>query len=391
VLLCLLASWALPDITGTVSLRDGGDTYSVWQTDAWSSDPAVTLALIGWAPHDLVRRAEDLLSEAHSDDPNLAWLPLIRHMSPSSWVQLRDKARDAIERRVAAEVLLCAYERLVERAGAAPLPDLAGAAWWHPLHDRLRGPQLAAVPLDAALSRLGLSPHPRVILLVEGDSEAIAARLLLAAMAIAEDVVRVHTLGGAGKDAKVLARFVAGPATTEWQGDGWALARPPAGLVVHVDPEQGWGPPEKNEHKRAAIVTELVEEVARRGARTTRADLDHLVRVAVAPQRGFEYSNFSDEELVDGLAKAARRCVDRSTLAASIARARLRQDRFDSSCGPIHCSKPDLAHVLAPLLLARLPQDNDDTPIIRAVRSALDLAARMPRGSVVLPAPDTTV
>jgi len=67
-----------------------------------------------------------------------------------------------------AEVLLQFYEDLVERGAAEPLPDLPWRLW-HPLFDRIsdRGGR----DLDGELVHLGVSPHPGVVLVIEGETE----------------------------------------------------------------------------------------------------------------------------------------------------------------------------------------------------------------------------
>jgi hypothetical protein len=200
LLLCHGAVWASPRIMDSLRLPDGQETVPLWQEFANAADPVPWLTAVGWTPADLVKDAERLLLQAHHDDPNEEWLPIVRHMAPASWRRLRGLARDAIERRIAAEVLLAIHDRLVQRGDAQPLPDLAAATGWHPLHDRLLGPELDRVPIEQALSRYGLSPHPRAVLLVEGESEAIAARLLLEELATSSADCRSPARRASGGD-----------------------------------------------------------------------------------------------------------------------------------------------------------------------------------------------
>jgi len=195
VALCHASWWALPAILDSVRLPDGPESYGPWTAAANAADLAALLDEAMWTVTELRDQAERLLLDAHHDDPNREWLALVRHMSPQWWRRLHGSARDAAERRIAAEILLAAYERLAMRGDAQPLPDLSGAMSWHPLHDRLTGTELDRTPLDQALEQAGLSPHPRAVLLVEGESEAIATRLLLTELASeTSDWVRVHTL-----------------------------------------------------------------------------------------------------------------------------------------------------------------------------------------------------
>lgn len=70
--------------------------------------------------------------------------------------------------RIAAEILLRFHEDLALRGQAEPLPDLSGAMGWHPLHERLSS---RTNTLDEALTDLGISPYPWVVLALEGETE----------------------------------------------------------------------------------------------------------------------------------------------------------------------------------------------------------------------------
>src|SRR5207245_2921711 len=102
--------------------------------------------------------------DARFHDPLDDWITLVRQTDPGRWEDLKGDALSAVGHRVAAEILLSFYEDLVE-AGAAPaLPDLPSTAS-HPLRERI-----ARVPtnLDADLTYFGLSPHPAVLMVLEG-------------------------------------------------------------------------------------------------------------------------------------------------------------------------------------------------------------------------------
>jgi hypothetical protein len=78
--------------------------------------------------------------------------------------------------------LLRAHEELAEAGVVAPLPDLIGKNWWTgwtALHDRVDSQRSGGKSLERALGAFGLSPHPKVLLLVEGDTEMLHLPRLL--------------------------------------------------------------------------------------------------------------------------------------------------------------------------------------------------------------------
>jgi hypothetical protein len=80
----------------------------------------------------------------------------------------------ALDYRIAAEILLLFYEDLAARGQADPLPDVPRNGW-HPLAERL---SYRGQTLDEDLMHLGISPHPRVVLAIEGETEQIHVPLI---------------------------------------------------------------------------------------------------------------------------------------------------------------------------------------------------------------------
>ena len=82
---------------------------------------------------------------------------------------LTDAALQALDDRIAAEILLRFYEDLALRGHAEPLPDVTNVMYQHALHDRL---SFRRETLDENhRPRHLISPHPRVVLALEGESE----------------------------------------------------------------------------------------------------------------------------------------------------------------------------------------------------------------------------
>ena len=92
----------------------------------------------------------------------------MRRAPRKAWERLKDAALLAIDYRIAAELLLLFYEDLADRGQAEPLPVISFPNW-HPLNERL---SYRHGTLDRNLMDLGISPHPRVVLVIEPASQS---------------------------------------------------------------------------------------------------------------------------------------------------------------------------------------------------------------------------
>jgi hypothetical protein len=147
----------VPDISDWAEYRA---SFEPVRTQAWLSCPA-----------EQIRKDAEflLLMRAHRRDPvGNDWSQLMRRAPAKSRKHLKDAALVAMDDRIAAEILLRFYEDLALRGHAEPLPDLSGAMGWHPLHERL---SYRKHTLDESLTDLGVSPHARVVLRLEGETE----------------------------------------------------------------------------------------------------------------------------------------------------------------------------------------------------------------------------
>jgi hypothetical protein len=143
-----------------------------WPDYANDFDPTAMLGWLGWQPEQLKAAAYRLLSHAYSIDPQQRWHRLARLAEPERWGELRGLALAANDHRVAAELLLLFYEDLVELGAAPPLEQLPPRHQrvWHQLDERLASDR---DELEEVLTEFGLSPHPSVVLGVEGETEEL--------------------------------------------------------------------------------------------------------------------------------------------------------------------------------------------------------------------------
>ena len=116
--------------------------------------------------------------------------------------------------RIAAEILLRFYEDLAHHGQAEPPPDLSRSMGWHPLHERL---SFHPDTLDEDLIRLGISPHPRVVLALEGETEMYHAPRVWKALEYADapELMRLLKLGSVSQDLKKVAALTAAPLVSE--------------------------------------------------------------------------------------------------------------------------------------------------------------------------------
>jgi hypothetical protein len=306
----------------------------------------------------------------------------------------------AVEIRETAEILLRYYEDLVDRGAAEPLPQISWNAP-HPLQERISHRQDT---LDQNLMRLGLSPHPRVVLAVEGETEEAHVPKVWAALGYpseAPELMRVLKLGGVDRDLEKVAALAAAPLVGTKAPDGryWSLIKPPTRLLVAVDPEGKYFAPDKVEKTRTQIMNEIRAVLKAQGAETAAgSDLEELVEIRTWSEACYEFAHFRDKELADGILQvhATSGGLTRDELIESIAKTRGRHKDIKEvwsrrSQWGYEVSKIDLAHALWPILEQKIEQAKvDETApvpeIVDVVRHAYWTAQRWRYPSFVLAA-----
>ncbi len=279
----------------------------LWVEYRKNFDPIDLSARFAYAADQARGDAELLLLRAHGIDP-VASGPLrqlVRRLPPDGRKYLRGPALVAMDYRVAAEILLRFCEDLAEHGVGSPVPGAATfGISWHPLCDRL---SCRDQTLDQDLMDLGLSPHPRVVLAVEGQTEEVHVPLVWKALGYpdAPELVRVLRLGGVDRDLEKVAALAAAPLIrTRLPGhDAWQLAKPPTRLLVAVDPEgRHFETDQKIAKTRAKLLAEIQSVLKAQGVdRPNREELDELIEIKTWSQRCYEFSHFEDAELLDAI------------------------------------------------------------------------------------------
>jgi hypothetical protein len=355
-----------------------------WDSFTRNFDAEGILAGLDASPDDLLHAADNLLLWLDRIDPHgNEWSELVRRAPRRSWHGLSGEALVALDHRIAAEVLLRCYEDLSERGLGAPLSDRTDA--FHAERQRI---SYRSQPLDANLSALGLSPHPGVVLVVEGETEEVLLPLVRDHIEVpsSAEMLQAVVMRGTHKDLTKLAAFASAPLIDRQQADTWLLVKPPTRIHVLVDPDPPFDQPEAERQK---ILDEIVAVVRAQGVDPVRADLDTLVTVKTWTASCFEFAHFTDGELARALLDLHPNCGGLEVAALEAALAIHRDHRQDikavwKSWRP-DVRKPELARRLWPTLSAKLDAAAADPAepapeVAVALITAYHEAARRPRG-----------
>jgi hypothetical protein len=338
----------------------------------------------------LKAHASELLAEADRIDPLGDWLDVVRQAEPDHWRRLKGEARSAIDLRLAAEVLLGLYEHLVRarRAKALPAPQ---RRFRGEFDNRLK-PQAG---LDRVLTRFGLSPHPSLVLVVEGDTEMLIMPRVMDLFKVRrdEDFIALQNAASVDRDLSPLIAYVAPRVEAEETGRYLRLVRPPTRMLFVADAEGRIATTELREKRRQQWVKRLLETLpAEQRTPAVRKALDTLVYIEVWKRNGlsFEFAHFTDRELALASLRIDPK-PDRLTLDRRIEIVgRLRQRRGNLNELLDVASKVDLADELWPILehkiaRARTRDTHLRIPIVRALDRAITLAEDVRRSNVVIP------
>jgi hypothetical protein len=366
-----------------------------WGQYRQAFDPMAMSRTLHYAAEQARKDAEWLLFLAHRLDPvGDSWSRLMRRAPRTSWKELQNDALLALDYREAAEILLRFYEDFVECGEAEPLPDIPRMSW-HPLKERLSYRQDT---LDQDLMQLGISPHPRVVLAIEGEAEEVHTPLVWRLLRYPEapELVRILKLGGVDRDLEKVAALAVAPlvAGKFEPYDSWRLIKPPTRLLVAVDPEGKYFAPNKVNRTRRQILNKIKAVLRAQGVTTANpGDLDELVEIRTWSEACYEFAHFSDSELADGIMAVHETIngLNRDELIESIAATRGRRKDIKEvwSQWDYKVSKEKLAHALWPALeghIQRCKVDADATipPIVEVIQDAYHIAQRWRYASFVL-------
>ena len=349
-----------------------------WRQYRNSLDAVAMSHRLGYPAAQARQDAEWLLLRANRIDPvGRSWSQLMRRAPRNAWKDLKNDVLLSMDYREAAELLLLFYEDLAQNGQAEPLPTDFGMSW-HPLRERL---SYRKDTLDQDLMELGISPHPRVVLAIEGDTEQVHAPLVWKALGYpdAPELMRLLKLGTVDRDLEKVAVLAAAPLVGGEIGgpEGWRLIKPPTRLMVAVDPEgRQFGSPERVERTRAKIIQEIKAALRAQGATNANpSEIDELVSIHTWSASCYEFAHFTDEELSDGIMEVHTTIngLTRDQLIKRLAEERRRRKDIKAvwSLWAYEPSKVDLAKALWPTMERKIQRRQVDesapTPEIAGV------------------------
>ena len=160
--------------------------------------------------------------------------------------------------------------------------------------------------LDENLIALGVSPHPRVVLVLEGDTEMHHAPLVQAAVDLSDapELIRPLKLGGVGTDLTKVAALAAAPLVGQKipGSNQWNLIKPFTRLFIAIDPDKGYDTKEKVDRQRTRLLNEIRDVLTTQGVEyPSPGELEQLVVIRTWDAPCYESAHFTDEELADGV------------------------------------------------------------------------------------------
>jgi hypothetical protein len=256
-----------------------------------------------------------------------------------------------------------------------------------------------AESLERALAALGLSPHPRVLFLVEGETEMVHITQLLGELGLNRpDLVRLQNCRGSEINPQLITRYAIAPRLGPRRGGAQNVDVPPTALVIAMDPENRWRTEELRQSEKRRLMAAIRQEVQHQGGTISEADLEHLIHIFVWGQDSYELANFTDDELAAAVTRLAReqgRGVGEDpgwdeTLRRALSEARVQHRDIQTAIGPLRIreDKVRLAHILLPSLADKYQQElaggEVRTPVLQIIEVVRRLVNQLPTTSYVL-------
>jgi hypothetical protein len=225
ITLSALDTFYWPYITRRIS-----HSAELWRSARLAFDPAATLRWLDLTVDRIEDQADQLRGWAHSQDVLGDFYDLVRRADSKAWETLRGGALTTMDLRMAAETL----DRFAADVRGDPVRQQAVSV---PLSRQGLGARPRS--LDAALTLLRLSPHPALVVGVEGATEMLLVPRVMELLGIELDPswIRVEDFGGTDRDLSLLARYASQPLLGEDRGDHVVLDRPPTRFLVMTDAE----------------------------------------------------------------------------------------------------------------------------------------------------------
>lgn len=377
--LSVLEPLAYPEVIGRIRYRDANEfeTYTEWRDSPRAGSVHRWLGV----DCDWIRdQAQVLLQRADWIDDLGDWAGLIREADSKAWEKLKGNPRLTMDLRIGAEILLRYFER-VRPSQKSTVRQ--GDVWKTDFANRL----LPDRKLHTKLNKFGLSPTPRVVLVVEGHTEDLIFPRVMSKFGVrlSPEFIRIVNAKGVGTDLSSLISYAIAPIVEEEPGGGYlSLVRPPTQLLVVTDPEGRYVSSESRDDVREKWVDHIMDSFdPKYQNHHVRKSVGSLLQIEPWDNCGssFEFAHFTDRQLAVALERLDTR-DRRPTLAKLIpAVGRVRSNKGNLKTVVPSLPKRRLAEELWPVLStkidrARLSKTEDRIPIVRVLDRALELAHR---------------
>lgn len=371
VVLSALDTTYWPQIMHTVHF-----SFEEWREHRLAFDPAATLDWLGVTVEEAKDAADQLRFNASFADVFGDLYDIVRRAKPQSWYTMRGPALTAIDDLVAAEVLHQTAEEITGPPPPQPLPPPLSQQW---LGQRPHS-------LDAALNDMQLSPHPALVVAVEGKTELTVLPWVFGLLGIRDDpaFIRIESFGGTKKDLSLMARLAAAPLLGADRGEFVELDRPVTRFLVLTDAENKYRTASDRREQRLLLLDSITEGIPD----DLRADLyqdrflARTVEIRTWGKYPFEFAHFSDEQLADAILSQTTRHHPKGEaglIAAIKAQRASPAPDIEKAWKQSGVSKTKLVDGYWPMLERRIKtaitKENHGPPIMAAALRAYELAS----------------
>jgi len=392
ILLTSIEALYYPNIPKRTTIHLTGLKYSEWSIYREKTDRLEIMKKWGYTSDEVLRDAEHLLTVAHNIDPLDEWSDLLRQCDKDKLEQLKYDALVAYDYKVAAEMLFRFYEDLASLGAAQALEPLG--KYWDLRHIRL---DTKTERLDRTLMEYGISPHPSLILALEGESEmAIMPKVLdLIGVNYKGNLLRLMNYSGISASFFLLVSYATTPLIGEWDlGLGangiLPIDRPPTKIFQVLDSEGNFTTEKDRKDWKDTMVEHIMKQLSHLDRSIVISQVEDQVQIDTwADGAPFEFSHYSDKEIAETMQVEERYISERRSSGKIEPKDIWKKVVKDGGRVPNNpiVTKPDLNVRLWPVLEKKIHSalgDGriDDVPILRIAFKAWRIAANTRRKDV---------
>jgi hypothetical protein len=314
---------------------------------------------------------------ANFDDVLGDFYDLVRRARPGAWTTLRGEARTSMDSRMAAEAL----DRFADELPGGEQPETPQSK----MHLSMQGLSVRERSLDAALTDLQVSPHPALVIGLEGATEMKVVPKVMEVLGIRDDPSRMRLVdfGGTKTNLALLARFAAEPVLGEDYGESVMLDRPVTRFLVLTDAEDKYQTPKDRRKQRGLLLDSIVSPLPEDLRHDLYSKEARIVEIMTWGQYPWEFAHFTDAQLADALLQATGKPHPhgRAGLIHNIHLQRTVDPSpdIDDAWKRSGVNKIDLADALWPILEARIKRAIEKgtagPPVMKAMLRAYELAS----------------